>query len=129
MTLLLTTLAHAASLEVTVTGVRNANGEIRVAVCAEPQFLQNTCDHVGHAPAHPGDVLVRVEVPPGIWAAQAFHDENRNDKIDTNLLGIPTEGLGFSNDARFRFGPPAFADAAFQLAPAGGRIHFSLRYF
>ena len=64
-----------------------------------------------------------------MWAAQAFHDENRNGVIDRNLLGIPKEGLGFSNDAPFRFGPPAFADAAVQVVAPGGRIRLTLRYF
>ncbi len=122
--------ARAATVEVTVAGVRNGLGEVRVAICTEDEFLQPTCTHIGQAPARDGDVVVRIEgVPPGTWAAQAFHDEDRDGKIGRNLLGIPTEGLGFSNDARFRFGPPSFADAAFQLGSAGGRIRFSLRYF
>ncbi len=121
---------QAATLEVTVAGIRNDRGDVRVAVCTEAAFLKPTCEHVGRAPAQPGEVTVRIEgVPPGTWAAQAFHDENRNGVIDRNFLGIPTEGLGFSNDAKFNFGPPGFAAAAFQLGPAGGRIRFSLRYF
>lgn len=121
--------ANAATLEVTVTGIRNAQGDIRLAVCSRDTFLKPTCEHVAHIPAKPGQVTLRLDVPPGTWAAQAFHDENSNGKIDTNILGIPTEGIGFSNDVRFRFGPPAFDDAEFQLAPTGGRITFSLRYF
>lgn len=121
--------AQAATLDVVVAGVRNAQGAVRVAICSEAQFLQPVCPHVGAVPARPGEVTVRIDnVPPGVWAAQAFHDEDGDGKIGTNLLGIPTEGLGFSNDARLLFGPPRFGDAAFQLAPAGGRIRFSLRY-
>jgi uncharacterized protein (DUF2141 family) len=120
--------ARAATLEVTVTGIRNAAGDIRVAICSRARFLQETCEHVAHAPAAVGSVTLRVpDVPPGVWAAQAFHDENRDGKIDT-VLGIPTEGLGFSNDAAFRFGPPDFNEAAFRLGPGGGVIRFSLRY-
>jgi uncharacterized protein (DUF2141 family) len=85
---------------------------------------------VGSAPAQPGAVTIRLEnVPPGVWAAQAFHDENGNGVLDTTMLGMPSEGLGFANDARMRFGPPSFADAAIQLTPAGGSIHFTLRYY
>ena len=128
--MLIATAAHAASVEVTIAGIRNNNGDIRVAICSEAEFLEPTCRHVGHAPARAGETVIRVDnIPPGTYAAQAFHDENRNGVIDKNLLGIPTEGLGFSNDARFLFGPPAFAAAAFQLAAPGGRIRFSLRYF
>ena len=123
--------AHAESvLEVTVTGIRSAQGTILVAVCDKATFLQETCRYKGRAPAAVGSVTVRITgVPPGVYAAQAYGDENDNGKIDRNFLGIPTEGIGFSNDARIRFGPPAFADAAFTLGPEGGRITFGLRYY
>ncbi len=130
MTLAAAASAQADPLILTVTGVRNDVGTVRVAVCTKANFLKPACEHVGSAPAKAGEVVVRLEgVPPGTWAAQAFHDEDGDGKIGTNLLGIPTEGLGFSNDAQFRFGPPSFSDAAFVLGPGGGRIRFSLRYF
>ena len=121
-------VARGATLEVVVAGVRNGRGEVRVAVCSEARFLELHCEHVGHVAAREGEVVVRIEgVPAGVWAAQAFHDEDSDGKIGT-VLGVPTEGLGFSNDVRFLFGPPRFRDAAFRMAPDGGRIRFSLRY-
>ncbi len=59
-------------------------------------------------------------VAPGTYAVSVFHDQNSNGKLDTNFLGIPREGVGASNDAKGRFGPPKFAAAAFQFA--GGRL-------
>lgn len=121
--------AQAATLQVVVDNVRDAQGTVRVAVCSQAQFLGERCEHVGQAPARPGSVTVRIEgVPPGTWAAQAFHDDNGTGKIERNLLGMPKKGLGFSNDARFRFGPPRWNDAAFQLPQAGGTIRVPLRY-
>ncbi len=117
-------------VEVTITGIHSAKGTILVAVCDQATFLQETCRYKGRAPAAIGSVTIRIAgVPPGTYAAQAYGDENDNGKIDRNLFGIPTEGLGFSNDAKMRFGPPAFGDAAFTLGPAGGRIAFGLRYY
>ena len=117
-------------LEVTVTGIRSDSGTVLVAVCDQATFLHETCRYKGRAPAAIGSVVVRIPgVPPGTYAAQAYGDENDNGKIDRTLFGIPTEGLGFSNDARMRFGPPSFADAAFTLGPAGGRIRLALRYY
>ena len=127
MILALATPAAAATLEIVVQGVRNGEGEIRIAICSEARFLQPTCEWMRTVPAQTGDVVLRLEIPPGTWAAQAHHDENRNGIIDT-ILGIPVEGLGFSNDARFPFGPPRWSEAAFQLAPQGGRIRFTMRY-
>ncbi len=117
-------------LEVTVTGIHSAKGTVLVAVCDQATFLQQTCRYKGRAPAAVGSVTVRITgVPPGTYAAQAYADENDNGKIDRNFLGIPTEGIGFSNDAPMRFGPPSFGTAAFSLGPAGGRIEFGLHYY
>ena len=122
--------ARAGTLEVQVAGVRNSEGDVRVAVCSERTFLEKTCEHVGHAKAHPGVVTVQINgVSAGVWAVQAFHDENGDRAINRNFFGLPKEGIGFSNDARFRFGPPRFADAAVRVGADGGMVRFSLRYF
>ena len=42
-----------------------------------------------------------------------IHDENMNGKLDTNWLGIPTEGYGFSNNASVLLGTPSFSAASF----------------
>ena len=117
-------------LVVTVNGVRSAAGHVLVAVCDRGSFLQETCTYRASAPSSPGSVVVRVTgLPPGIYAAQAYQDENDNHQIDRSLLGIPREGIGFSNDAKMRFGPPSFADAAFSVSAIGGDIQFTLRYY
>ena len=121
--------AEPGGVDVTVTGVRSSAGHVLVAICDRQTFLQETCRYHGRAPASPGSVAVHVaSVPPGTYAAQAYQDENDDKKIDRSFLGIPKEGIGFSNDAKIRFGPPSFADAAFSLGPEGGRIQFGLRY-
>jgi uncharacterized protein (DUF2141 family) len=122
--------AETGVLEVTITGVHSAKGHVLVAVCDEATFLAPTCTYHGRVPAQAGSVTVRLTgVPPGVYAAQAYQDENDNGKIDRNFLGMPEEGIGFSNDAPMRFGPPKFGDAAFRLTTAGGVIRFGLRYY
>ena len=54
-------------------------------------------------------------LPSGPRAVRIFHDENSNGRLDTNLLGIPREGYGFSNNPRSRLGVPAFEDRLFIL--------------
>jgi len=112
-----------------VANVRNGNGHVRVAVCSADMFLKDFCQWNGAVKAKPGEVMVTLDVPSGTWAAQAYLDEDDSGTVTRNFLGIPTEGLGFSNDAPFRFGPPKFADAAIRLGPGGGRIRLTLRYF
>jgi uncharacterized protein (DUF2141 family) len=43
-------------------------------------------------------------VAPNTYAVSVFHDENSNGKLDTNFMGIPREGVGASNGARFQGG-------------------------
>jgi uncharacterized protein (DUF2141 family) len=53
------------------------------------------------------------EIPKGVYAIACYHDENNNGKMDTNFIGIPTEGTGASNNAKGSMGPPKFHDAQF----------------
>jgi uncharacterized protein (DUF2141 family) len=106
--------ASAASIEVRVQGV-TAKGKVLVAVCDKTTFLKD-CAYSGSAPAKAGETIVTVDgVPTGSWAVLSYQDENDNGKLDRNVLGIPKEPYAFSRDARGRFGPPSFEDAAFEL--------------
>ena len=62
--------------------------------------------------ASPRTGLVLRDVPPGRYGVSVMHDRNANGKLDSNIVGIPTEPYGASRDARGRMGPPAFEDAA-----------------
>ena len=68
------------------------------------------------------------DLPPGQYAVNAFHDENGNGELDTNLFGIPTEGYGFANDPRTTFGPPDFEDAAVNVRDASELAVMTMRY-
>jgi len=127
---LMAAAAPAGTLEVRVTNVRDARGVVHVDICPEAQFLKDDCPWSGNAPARPGMTVVTVEgVPAGHYAAQVFHDANRNGKTDRNFLGIPLEGVGFSNDAPIRLAPPKFADAAFDHGTGTQSITLKMRYF
>lgn len=60
-------------------------------------------------------VITISGLQPGKYSFKYIHDENNNRELDTNWIGVPTEGLGFSNNAKVRFGPPAFEDTVFEL--------------
>ena len=51
----------------------------------------------------------------GRYAIQFYHDENQNGKLDLNLIGIPKESYGSSNDVKPVFGPPKFEKMLFNL--------------
>ena len=120
----------AGTLRVEIGNVRNGKGRVVIAVCPQALFLKDNCPYSGNAPSQTGTTVVTVQgVPAGRYAVQAFHDENNNGEVDRTLFGIPKEGVGFSNDARIRMGPPKWADAVFAFDGTSKTIQLKMRYF
>lgn len=69
------------------------------------------------------------ELPgPGEYAVAVYHDADGDGHFNRNLLGLPTEGYGFSNDAPATAGLPAFSAVRFP-AKAGETVQrIDLRY-
>lgn len=57
-----------------------------------------------------------------------IHDENMNGELDANWLGVPTEGYGFSNDAKGLVGAPSFSSASFTYDGENIEMTMSLIY-
>jgi uncharacterized protein (DUF2141 family) len=55
------------------------------------------------------------DLKPGKYAVRYYHDENMNGTMETNLVGKPTEGYGFSNNVTGKFGPPPFEKWLFEI--------------
>lgn len=53
------------------------------------------------------------ELKSGKYAVSVAYDEDGNGKLNTGFLGIPSELVGFSNNAKGSFGPPSFHKASF----------------
>lgn len=68
------------------------------------------------------------DIPPGTYALGVIHDENMNGKLDTNWLGAPTEGYGFSNDAKAFLSAPSFSAASFLYDGRNVDMTISLNY-
>jgi len=68
------------------------------------------------------------DIPPGTYAMAVIHDENMNGELDTNWLGIPTEGYGFSNDAHGLVGAPPFSAASFRYNGENIELTMTLHY-
>ena len=118
---LLLTGASAAPEAITVnlvlTGLRSSAGEVRVCVWHHgdsfPNCRKGQKVHMLAAPAAPEVRLAVNGLTPGAYAVSVIHDENGNRRLDKSLIGIPTEGVGFSHNPRVTFGPPSFTKARF----------------
>lgn len=107
--------AQAADLTVTIRHLRNTQGVVSVAVYNSAHgFLESGAEirSLDVTPIGAETPVVFKDLPPGTYAIAAFHDENGSGGFDTNFLGLPVEGYGFSNGAKAFLGPPAFQEAA-----------------
>ncbi len=63
-----------------------------------------------------GVMTARFEaVPAGWFVIAVLHDEDSNKEMATNVLGIPKEPYGFSQNPKSRFGPPSWDNASVWL--------------
>jgi uncharacterized protein (DUF2141 family) len=109
------------TVTVKIQGLRHDRGTIFVALYDNRRAFaakQGQVHGTTIRPRNRGALVVFDNVLPGKYALAFFQDENGNQKLDTNLLGIPTEGFGFSRDAMGKVGPPTFEAAALDI-PAG----------
>jgi len=103
-------------LEIEINGFQNNVGDCWFAIDnSEEVFESEDTVWIGKIlPIENNQVVVVIDsLEYGQYAVRVFHDENSNGEIDTNILGIPTEDYGYSNDASGWFGPPSWEKAKF----------------
>lgn len=121
-----------ASLEVVVKGLRSRRGALLVQVFAEPNGFPNddtrAARRVKVPIEEPTPRVAFSALPYGDYAISVCHDANGNGRCDANMLGIPTEGVGASNDSLRRFGPPRFDAARVRVEAAHVEIAIRVEY-
>jgi uncharacterized protein (DUF2141 family) len=121
-----------ATLVVEVEGMKDDQGRLRASLYASEDGFPTKPEKAvrkADAPIVGGKARVVFEgLAPGGYAVAAYHDENGDGKLDTGFLGIPTEGLASSNDAKGFMGPPSFEKARVEVAPGENRIVVHVTY-
>ena len=123
-----------ANLTVRVRGARNPKGKIRVALFRDGKGFPNDASTAIHAQAADIDPrilsaqVVFADLPDGVYAVSVFHDENMNERLDKNFMGVPKEGYGASNNPKKKMGPPNFDEAKFQLSGTEQSVEIKLMY-
>jgi uncharacterized protein (DUF2141 family) len=110
------TSKYSGKLTVIITGFSNEAGNCRFALDnSKAVYEREDSVWIGKVlPIVNKQVIVVIDsLFFGEYAVRVFHDENKNEEIDTNFLGIPTEDYGYSNDASDWFGPPSWEKAKF----------------
>lgn len=115
-------------LTVKITGIRNADGNIRVALRSDPDTLVGA-RVVDIDPKTLTAEAVFDDLAEGAYGVAVIHDENKNQKLDFNEVGMPLEGYGHSNNPARRQGPPAFDETKFVFAGSSASITINLIYW
>lgn len=122
------------NIEINITNLKSAKGTIRVSL-----FTKSNED------AFPSDkdkaykiykfkidsktqTFVLENLPYHEYAFSIHHDEDGNNKLNKNWIGMPKEGLGASNNARGNFGPPSYKQAKFKLTDKPNSHKIELYY-
>lgn len=95
-------------ITITVEGIRNAEGQITTTIYADKSerfLIKNGSLYVVRTPTVAGATRFCVFLPQtGVYAIAVYHDEDNSGTLNRGgVLGIPTEGFGFSNN------PPTLA--------------------
>lgn len=122
------------TLTVHVMHARNAKGRIGVTVFKSAEGFPSDPakatmrQAVDVDPRSLDAKLVFKGIPRGVYAVAVLHDENSNGKMDKNLLGIPKEGYGASNNPAKKMRPPTFEEAKFNLDVGEKTLEINLIY-
>ena len=123
-----------AAVTVHVIGARNTKGKIRAALFHGGEGFPNDASHAFRT--QPMDIdpqtssaqIVFTDLPAGVYAVSVYHDENMNQKLDKNFVGVPKEGYGASNNPKKKMGPPSFEETKFQLCGTEQSLEIKLMY-
>lgn len=110
----------ATSLKLHVEGLK-PRGQLLVVLYGSEQAWNAKAGAVREVKLNVSGAKAKVTVEglaPGRYGAMIFQDLNSNGRMDFNLVGIPTEPYGFSNNSRGLFGPPAWRQAVFRVGTA-----------
>ncbi len=110
---------NAEVVELTITNIQAGTGNILVSVYENAnQFPYDpfVTYSIDKSTISKSTVVYKINdlQPAKKYAITLLDDENKNEDMDYNLVGIPKEGYGFSNNAKPRFlTAPTFEDCSF----------------
>lgn len=125
------------SVTVEINGIRNVKGNVCLSMFNSPDGYPDSASKAVLAECFTvvsTSFEIRIEgVADGVYAIALWHDENRDEKLNYNFLGIPKEGLAFSENGRPRItppppGPPSFNSISFEVKGEPRRTSTKMTY-
>jgi len=103
-------------IEISMIGFENNNGTVKVGLYnSESNFLEREFKTSEATIKNQKAYVSFTNIPDGIYAICAYHDEDANNEFNMLMGFIPLESFGNSNNAPARFGPPKWEDAKFEV--------------
>ncbi|MFC3123172.1 DUF2141 domain-containing protein [Agaribacter flavus] len=119
-TAVFSTHALASTIDFHIDGIKDNKGKLYIQLFKGEEDYHNgkaRAATIVTADSHSKTVTFN-NIDAGEYALRFFHDENDNGQLDTNLFGLPSEGYGFSNDAKPNFGPVQYDEIKFVVDEA-----------
>ena len=119
------------NVKVVIEGVRSENGKIVLAVFKDQEgyITRNPVKRIELNKAELGKNEIKLSLDLGIYGISVLDDENNNNKMDYNFLGMPKEGFGFSNYYHKGLSKPHFDKFKFEIKNTSVElIEIRLRY-
>lgn len=122
----------ATRLDVTVTNVRSDDGNVTITLYGDDpdDFLAKGTKIMRHrVPAVAGETDDCLALPgPGTYAIAIYHDEDGDRDFDRNVIGLPTEGYGVSNNPELGFLLPDFDEVKFEAKEGENGLSITMNY-
>jgi uncharacterized protein (DUF2141 family) len=122
----------AQTLNIKIENIRNSKGRIYLGFFRDnPSFQEEKPfleKRFSKDSVENGSLSVQVTIPQGLYGIVLLDDENNNDLMEYNWLGIPREGFGFSDFYLKGFRRPVFSDFDFIMTDSNKYIRIVIRY-
>ncbi len=119
MAILLSASAFSADINLRVKGLESSEGQVIVYLYDNeddfPTKSENAIKTLYKKVENKQSNITIKDIPKGTYAIAVVHDEDNDSEMDTNFIGMPSEDVAASNNAKGSFGPPSFEDAAFEV--------------
>lgn len=125
--------ADAQNIEVTITGIRNSEGQMGIGVFRDNESFKKEKAYLELAfekkEVINGEMKIRFTIPPGTYGIALLDDENSDDVMEYNFLGMPKEGFGFSDYYHTGLTMPKFDAFRFDVVEGQKKsINIRIRY-
>ncbi|MBL7724923.1 MAG: DUF2141 domain-containing protein [Chitinophagaceae bacterium] len=98
-------------IKVIITNLRNDKGHVLVSLFKDgagyPDDASKAFRKIKLNIINKNASVIFKGLASGNYAIAILHDENDDQKMNKNGLGLPKEGYGFSNNVMGAFGPPS----------------------